>query len=120
MFYVFRKIDGVLLSVSAGTPIIKADEKIGVIEIDQVLPKKEWANHVVRGKKLKRTSSGPAGRAAKLRVEQGVKRAKEVKKKFWELVDREPTVGEDLNVTNAELREALKLLGDVVFPKKIR
>lgn len=111
MYYVFRKSDGAILSASPSTPIVAEDDSVGIISDDLALPQAKWVDYYVRKRKLKKRPSDRTARRAKVRVEARTKAALDVKRRFYELVEKEEP-------TPAELQEALLIIGRMVFPKR--
>lgn len=110
MYYVYRKRDGSILSASISVPIVQADRETGIAEFDTSLPRRDWPNFVIKNGELKKRDSSDARRRTRVRVEERTKRAIEAKNGFWAIVD-------DENATADDLREALRILGEYVFPR---
>jgi hypothetical protein len=110
MFYIYRKIDGSILSASQSAPIFAEDDTNGILVDEQVLSVSDIPGWVVRRGKLEArvgdVQKGSGARADQLQKEYLARR-----KRFWNVIDNP-------DASLQELKEALALVGQAVLPRE--
>ena len=109
MFYVYRKRDGRIISVSSSTPVIRAGGQHLVVELEQAIDPAKMPSYKIKDGELVKVRQKSAGMQARGMRERKAE-IRDDKAEFWKLV-------KDKDSDLQDLRRALRILGRNVFPR---